>query len=277
MRVGKFHPAIESRVRLDRRSGGFGSPLLRPAPGRGDGACARATPPLQRLIPNEIANCDPPRSFKLPFRASGSLAPIVVAFLSGARFFALIATFSCSNVRRGKRRTGLPRGRLVPCRPAFGVRPCVRSRLSENRLVVSYPRCQNKRTRIMGRRLDSIAGCQNGTELFHGLAQVLPSRAPAGLFLLEPAILSFSVHPLRLHNARTVSKVALSGVASLTCSKCRKCKKPLHHLLSAISALSALVKSFGFTSQRRIERPAVGVVVLRSQPALVRASNRACV
>src|SRR5207245_6379847 len=87
----------------------------------------------------QSSNCDPPMSFKLPFRASGSLAPIVVAFLSGVRFFALIATFSCSNVHRGKRRTGLPRARQVPCRPAFGVQPFARPRLSENRLVVSYP------------------------------------------------------------------------------------------------------------------------------------------
>jgi hypothetical protein len=152
----------------------------------------------------------------------------------------------------------------------FGVWPCARSRLAENRVVASYPRCQNERTRIMGRRLD-------GTELFHGLAQVLPSRAPAGLFLLEPAILSFPVHPLRPQNARTVSKVALSGVASLTCSKCRKCKKPLHQLLSALSALSALVKSFGFTSHRRIGRPAVAVVVSCSHPAFTRPSKRACV
>src|SRR5260370_4283855 len=120
----------------------------------------------------QSSNCDPPMGFRPPFRASGSLAPIVVAFLSGARFFALIAIFSCSNVHRGKRRTGLPRARLVPCRPAFGVQPCARPRLSENRLVVSYPRCQNERTRIMGRHPAAQPIVRTVLSCFNGLAQV---------------------------------------------------------------------------------------------------------
>jgi hypothetical protein len=39
------------------------------------------------------SDCDSPMRFKLPFSSSGSLATIVVGFLSAAGFFVLIATF----------------------------------------------------------------------------------------------------------------------------------------------------------------------------------------
>src|ERR1700732_4695776 len=76
------------------------------------------------------SDCDPPIRFKVPFRSSGSLATIVVAFLSSAAVFfvlitVLITESSFFNAHRRKSCDGISLSSSMPFRPAIRMEPGV--------------------------------------------------------------------------------------------------------------------------------------------------------
>jgi hypothetical protein len=97
---------------------------------------------------------------------------------------------------------------------------------------------------------------------------------------LQRVDLRFPIPPPQWHSRNSVQEVLEVQKVG---RRSNEGVKPYSHILSALSALSArsalpaLPKRLGLTSHRRIGRPAVGVLVFRSQPALDMTSNRASV